>query len=97
MSATKTTARIEFSASRDEALADRNELHATVRKLNCDNADEFWAVIGRLRARAETAEARADAAEATVERLRAAQEAMIEAIEAGNLRPSLYRIAAGRA
>ena len=60
---------------RDEALADRNELHATVRKLNCDNADEFWAAIGRIRARAETAEARAEAAEATVERLRAALEA----------------------
>ena len=53
----------------------RVELHATVRKLNCDNADEFWAAIGRIRARAETAEARAEAAEATVERLRAALEA----------------------
>lgn len=33
------------------------ELGATVRKFNCDNADQFWENISKLRARAEAAEA----------------------------------------
>lgn len=38
------------------------ELHATVRKLNCDNAEQFWSRIAKMRDRAETAETQLAAA-----------------------------------
>lgn len=45
------------AAARIEALSGvEGELHATVRKFNCDTAEQFWARIGTLRERAEKAE-----------------------------------------
>lgn len=57
---TATAAAISLTAKDAKLAAVKTELNATVRKFNCDNADEFWSNISKLREKSENWESRAN-------------------------------------